>query len=259
MKISIFNDKIYKKDLREVCMNIALISGASGGIGKEFALLLDTEGLDEIWLICGKNQPDYSLSTKSRIFSLDLCKEASFGAIKSELSDDINIKYLISSAGVGYNGDFLDITEDDISKMISLNCTALSILTKISIPFMSRGSKIIEIASGAGFLPQPHFAVYSATKSFVISLSRALAKELKEKGISVTAVCPGPVDTNFFSSLDGVKEYKKKYLISPKKVAVLGLKASKRNKCIASTSFSIKMVHIASKILPTSLILKFYK
>lgn len=240
-------------------MNIAIISGASGGIGKEFALLLDKEPLDEIWLLCGKNRPNFELQTKSRIFSLNLTETSSFDIIKNTLSENINIKYLVCSAGVGYNGEFKNISEQNVSKMISLNCDALAHLTKICIPYISKGGKIIEIASGAGFLPQPSFATYSATKAFVISFSRALNKELKKDGICVTAVCPGPVDTDFFASLDGVKEYKKKYLISPKKVAFLGLKASRKGKSICSTSFSIKMVHLASKILPTSLILKFYK
>ncbi|MBO5212342.1 MAG: SDR family NAD(P)-dependent oxidoreductase [Clostridia bacterium] len=240
-------------------MDIAIISGASGGIGKEFALLLDSEMLDEIWLICGKKSPDFNLKVRTRVFNFDLTQTSSFNEIKKEFSNDITIKYLICSAGVGYNGDFVNISEENISKMISLNCDALAILTKICIPYMKPGSKIIEIASGAGFLPQPSFATYAATKAFVISLSKALNSELKHLGISVTAVCPGPVDTCFFSSLDGVKEYKKKYLISPKRVAYLGLKASKKGKRICSTSFSIKMVHLAAKILPTSLIFKFYK
>ena len=240
-------------------MNIAIISGATGGIGKEFSIILDNENLDEIWLVCGKSLPDYTLSTKTRIFSLDLCDKASYDVLKGSLSDDISIKFLVCSAGVGYNGDFSDISEECIDKMITLNCNALTLLTKICIPYMNKGSKIIEIASGAGFLPQPHFAVYAATKAYVINLSKSLSKELKANGISVTAICPGPVDTNFFASLENVKQYKRKYLISPKKVAILGLKASKKGKRVASTSFSMKMVHLASKILPSSLILKFYK
>jgi short-subunit dehydrogenase len=127
------------------------------------------------------------------------------------------------------------------------------------LPYVNEGGKIIEIASSAGFMPQPGFSVYAATKSYVISFSRALRQELKAKKISVTAVCPGPVDTPFFSGLENVKEYKKKYAISPQKVAIGALKASKRNKALFVPTFSMKMVHLASKIVPTSIILKFYK
>ena len=143
--------------------------------------------------------------------------------------------------------------------MISINCTGLTLLTKIALPFMKKGSSIINIASGAGFLPQPSFAVYSASKSYVISFSRALRQELSKKKINVTAVCPGPVDTDFFTNLKNVKEYKKKYLITPEIVASGALKAVKKNKAVYTPTFSMKLVHLASKILPTSLILKLMK
>jgi short-subunit dehydrogenase len=200
------------------------------------------------------------LSTKLRLFPIDLTKSESLNEIKKayeEISPEI--EYLICSAGVGFNGDLKDITEKQIELTVSINCTALSVINKISLPYMKKGSKIINIASGSGFNPQPSFAVYAASKSFVISLSRALGHEIKKDGISVTAVCPGPVDTGFFSSLENVKEYKKKFLISPKKVALGSLKASKKKKKIYTPTFSMKMAHLASKIIPTSLILKFYK
>ncbi|MBQ8343659.1 MAG: SDR family NAD(P)-dependent oxidoreductase, partial [Clostridia bacterium] len=94
--------------------------------------------------------------------------------------------------------------------------------------------------------------------SYVISFSRAIRYELKSKGINVTAVCPGPVETDFFASLNA-PEYKKKYLISAEKVVKKSLKAVKKNKAICTPTFSMKAVHLASKILPTSLLLKFYK
>ena len=108
-------------------------------------------------------------------------------------------------------------------------------------------------------MPQPSFAVYSATKSYVISFSRALREELKKKKIAVTAVCPGPVDTPFFSGLENVKEYKKKYAITPQKVAKKAMKASRKNKALSIPTFSMKMVQLSSKIIPLSLIMKFYK
>ena len=101
--------------------------------------------------------------------------------------------------------------------------------------------------------------MYAASKAYVISLSRALGHEMRKQKVYFTAVCPGPVDTSFFSSLENVKEYKKKYLISPQRVALGSLKASRKKKKIYTPTFSMKMVHLASKLLPTSLILKFYK
>ena len=82
--------------------------------------------------------------------------------------------------------------------MIRLNCEALTNLTHRVIPFMRRGSRIIQLASSAAFVPQPDFAVYAASKAYVLSFSRAIGKELSDQGIYVTAVCPGPVRTPFF-------------------------------------------------------------
>ena len=245
-------------------MKIAVISGASQGMGAEFARVLDRYSFDELWLIA--KDDGYldtiasELKTKVRLFPLDLTKNESFESIKNEYRiHNVEIMYLVCSAGVGFNGDFESINEKQIDLMVTLNCCALSLLIKISEPYFVKGTRVINIASGSGFLPQPSFAVYAATKAYVISLSRALGHEYKKKGIFFTAVCPGPVDTSFFAGLENVKEYKKKYLISAKSVAIGSLKASLRKKKMYTPTFSMKMVHLASKILPTSLLLKFYK
>ena len=245
-------------------MKIAVISGASSGMGAEFAKELDNYELDELWLIAidKENLINVSnqLKTKSRTFHLDLTSTSSFEALKEAYeSSNPQIDYLVCSAGVGFNGDFEKITEKQINLSISLNCTALSLLIKISTPYFVKGTRVVNISSGAAFAPQPYFAVYAATKAYVNSLSRALGREYKKQGVYFTSVCPGPVDTSFFASLENVKEYKKKYLITPKEVAVGALKAAKRKKSIYTPTFSMKMVHLASKVLPTSLILKFYK
>lgn len=245
-------------------MNISIISGASSGIGFEIAKEIDSLGLDEIWLISSNKdkliRASEAFNTKTRIFALDLSSKESFDVIDDALkSSNPNVKYLVCSAGVGYNGNFEELNCNQISKMTDINVTALTKLTSIVLPYINECGKIIEIASSAGFMPQPGFSVYAATKSYVISFSRALRQELKPKKISVTAVCPGPVDTPFFSGLENVKEYKKKYAISPQKVAIGALKAAKRNKALFVPTFSMKMVHLASKIVPTSIILRFYK
>ena len=241
-------------------MNIAIISGASRGIGLEISKLLDLEALDGLWLICGKNSPNYEFKTKFRIFYTDLSKANPYTEIVEALKSFLPcVKFLVCSAGIGYNGSLSDISLENIENTVMVNCSALSTLTKISSEYMQNGSKIIHIASGAGFLPQPYFATYAASKSYVISFSRAIGRELSKKGISVTAVCPGPVDTDFFANLNNVAEYKKKHLISANMVARSAIRASKKKKKICSPTLSMKLVHLASKIVPTSLILKFYK
>lgn len=245
-------------------MKIGIISGASSGIGRAIVKEIDSLNLDQLWLI-GRNDTELSLlkqelNTNANCMLLDLTKESSFNDIKDALSfGEYTIEYLVASAGVGYTGSLESNSFSQISNMIDLNCKGLTLLLNTCLPYMCEKGKIINIASGAGFVPQADFAVYSATKSYVISVSRALRKEVKSRKISVTAVCPGPVDTKFFSDLENVKEYKKKHLISPEAVARGAIKASKKNKAVYTPTFSIKLLHFASKILPTSLILKFAK
>ena len=245
-------------------MKIALISGASAGIGKEIVRLLDQRGLDELWLI-GRNKERLEsfkkeLKTTTKCFSFDLGRKDTFEAIGSALHEEkCEIEYLVCSAGVGYNGKLEDVSMEHISNMIEVNCIGLSLLIKVSLPYISNKGRVINIASGAGFLPQPGFSVYAGTKSYVISLSRALSQELRERKITVTAVCPGPVDTEFFSSLENVSQYKKRFLIAPDKLAKGILRASDKKKTVYTPTFSIKLVHLISKILPTSWVLKFYK
>ena len=245
-------------------LKIAVISGASSGIGLEFAKLLDNYCLDELWLISRNenklNELSKSFKTKTRNISVDLSESAAYEHIKKLLKQiSPEIRFLICSAGVGYNGQLSDLNENKIIETISLNCTSLTLLNRLSLDYLSKDSRIINISSGAAFIPQPYFSVYAASKSYVNSFSLALNKELKSKKAYVTTICPGPVDTPFFSSLENVKEYKKKFIISPKSVATGAIKASKRKKRIYTPTLAIKIVQIASKILPTSILLKFYK
>ena len=245
-------------------MRIAIISGASSGIGRCIAKELDPLGLDELWLI-GRSRPklqslSQELCTQARIFELDLTQDESFAFLLHALEEGIyTVEYLVLSAGVGYTGAFEDQSYAQISSMTKLNCSALTILTSIALPYINKEGKILFLASGAGFLPQPDFAVYAASKAYVISFARALREELKERKINVTAACPGPVDTEFFANLKNVKEYKKKYLISPEKVAKGAISAVQRNKAVYVPSFPMKVVHFFAKILPTGWMLKFSK
>lgn len=245
-------------------MKIGIISGASSGIGRAIAKNLKASDLDELWLI-GRNGDKLNslineLNCNTRCFQLDLTDGDSITILNDAIvSTGAEVKYLILSAGVGFTGTVESNTQNQISQMVDLNCKSLSLLINAVLPHMIRGGEIITIASGAGFLPQADFAVYAATKAYVISLSRALRKELKPKKINVCTVCPGPVDTDFFSGLDNVKDYKRKYLISPNRVAIGAIKASKRGKAIFTPTFSMKLLRICTKLLPTSFIQKMSK
>ena len=187
-------------------MNIVIITGASSGIGREFAMQMDAyfESIDEFWLVArnrGKLMPlAKSLKHNARIFAMDITDREKL----SDLEDAVfrhkaTVRMLINCAGYGIMGEFCEQDRSLELGMIRLNCEALTELTHRMVPFMREGSRIIQMASSAAFLPQPDFAVYAATKSYVLSFSRALGEELKRDGIYVTAVCPGPVDTEFNS------------------------------------------------------------
>ena len=142
--------------------------------------------------------------------------------------------------------------------MVALNCQALCAVTRLVLPYMAKNGRIIQFASAAAFLPQPGFAVYAATKSFVLSYSRALNSELKPRGICVTAVCPGPVKTEFFDIAETtgtIPLYKRLVMARPEKVAALALRESMMGKTVSVYGPLMKAFFLLSKILPHSLLL----
>lgn len=250
--------------------NIILITGASSGIGREFALQIDPHfnNIDEIWLVARRkellNELSASMKHKTRILAMDITKEAQLQRLTDMLSDHCAcIRMLINCAGYGLMGNFAsseaeDGVPDGQLGMIRLNCEALVHMTHCCIPFMAKGSRIIQLASSAAFLPQPGFAVYAATKSFVLSFSRALGKELKEKDIYVTSVCPGPVDTPFFEIAEKYGKtlsIKKLTMVSADKVVSLALKDSYYKRSVSVCSPMIKAFRVLTKFFPHSLIL----
>ena len=156
-------------------------------------------------------------------------------------------------------GRFTEMERQERLGMVDVNCRALTDMTCACIPYMKKNSRLIMMASSAAFLPQPGFAVYAATKSYVLSLSRALREELREKGIYVTAVCPGPVRTEFF---DRAEKYaatlavKKFSCVGPEDVVRAALTASARNRAMSVYSPLMKGFRLLAKTLPHSLLLE---
>lgn len=114
-----------------------------------------------------------------------------------KISGGFEIDMLVNNAGFGTYGEFADTPLEKELEMIDLNCTTLTGLCGVVLPYMHKGSTIINVASLAAFLPLGNFAVYAATKAYVLSFSVALAAELNDKGIKVCALCPGSVSTDF--------------------------------------------------------------
>lgn len=184
---------------------IALVTGASAGLGKEFIRQLIWKDYDEVWAIARRMDKLVQLRKITRIpiraIALDLTKKSSIRELEELLEKEKpSIHLLVNSAGFGKIGNYKEVSRQDCDRMIELNCRAAVDVTSICLPYMSRGDKILEICSVAAFQPLPYLNVYAATKAFLYHYSRALHSELRHRGITVTAVCPYWIkDTEFIS------------------------------------------------------------
>ena len=209
-------------------MKIAIVTGASSGMGKEMVYHLADrfDGLSEIWVIARRKEFLDSFAgnipVRVRVFPLDITKASDLDILRTALIErHPDVRMLVNAAGVGFTGTIGDIPKEQTKAMLRLNIEALTEVTELVLPYLSAGSRIIQFASAAAFLPQPGFSVYAATKAYVLSYSRALAAELHEHGIFVTAVCPGTVQTEFLElALNGkpLPSYKKMIMAKPKMV-----------------------------------------
>lgn len=248
-------------------MRITVVTGASSGMGREFVRQIGYlyRDLDEIWVIARRKERLERLRqecrTPLRIFDGDLQKKHIYKQYHSELKEwHPEVRMLVNAAGFGKSGPFVQIAEADKmlqTDMINLNCTALTRMIQITLPFMKKGGRIINLASAAAFCPQNGFAVYAATKAYVLSLSRALSSELRAMGITVTAVCPGPVDTEFFKVSGELTSSLKKLTVAKAPAVVhKALKDSIKRREISVFGISMKAANVGSRILPHRLILR---
>lgn len=247
-------------------MNIGIITGASSGLGREFALHAKNKykDLDQLWLIARREERlkklEEKLSVPVRIIRLDLLQDGSLAQLEALLkAQKPTVKLLVNAAGYGKIGKIgeLDLIEE--TGIIRLNCEVLAGITHIVLPFMKEGGSILNFASAAAFLPQPKFSIYAASKSFVLSYSRALREEVKQKNITVTAVCPGPVKTEFFK-IAGNKErmplIKSMTMADAKDVIHLAIKDNQAGKGVSIYGFLIKTFYLLTKMIPHRILLK---
>lgn len=247
--------------------NYTLITGATSGIGYELAKLFakdknnliivgrDTERLKEV-----KAELEEVNSIKIYSVEADLKLEASVEkVIKFVDENNLTVENLVNNAGFGSFGHFHEVdTEKDLD-MIKVNIYALTRLTKSFLPKIIELGKggVLNVASTAAFAPGPKMSVYYATKAYVLSLTEALGEELKDTNIRITALCPGPVKTNFQSRAEVVKSEKaKKYMMDAETVAYIGYKDYFRGKLIVIPGLKNKFMIQALRIAPRSIIRK---
>ena len=247
-------------------MKIAVVTGASSGMGKEFALQLSGYvKVDEIWVIARRTEALESLKAQIpvpvRPISLDLCKEESFAAYAKLLEEEKpDVKLLVNAAGFGKFGDYDAISLEDDLRMIDLNCKSLVAMTRLTLPYMQSGSHVLQLDSLSAFQPVPFIATYGATKSFVLSYSRAVNAELKPKGIRMMTMNPGWVKTEFFNhALETNGEGRVKYynkLWEAKDVVATGLRdLYKTKKDYSIHGLSVRNQVRLVKLLPHSMVM----
>ncbi len=240
---------------------IALITGASGGLGREFAKLLAHEGFRLILL--GRNEEKLSvvvqhLNAPTMIFELDFTAPLAIQQFDQwKKTHNIHIDLLINNAGWGKVADVEHTTDSEILSMIDVDIRAVTLLTRSVLEDMlhKQSGKILNVASIASFLPCPGFTVYAASKAYVLSFSEALREEVSGRNITVTALCPGPVDTDFWhrAGLISTRPFET-FLLSPSRVAQIGLAALFKGKAVCVPGIFNKILVTLSGIAPRFLV-----
>ena len=246
-------------------MRIAVITGASSGMGRDFVRMIDKiEDCEQIWVIARREHrlAEIQSNTGKEIvpIELDLSKEESFEHYANMLKErEADVCALVNAAGFGKFGGFEEIPLKEQMNMIDLNCKALMAITHITLPYMKAGSHVYQLGSLSAFQPVPYIATYGATKAFVLSFSRALNKELEKRGIKMIAVCPGWVKTEFFDRAvtdDTIKYYNKFY--TSEEVVTRAVRDMDMGRdvsvCGASTRAQVRL----TKLLPHRLVMNIW-
>lgn len=244
-------------------MKIAVITGASSGMGREFVYALDKdEDFDELWLIARREERLIELSEKCRAkvrpLPLDLGERESFKAYRALLeSEKPEIAVLVNAAGFGLFGTFTDMDMDRQLDIIDLNSRALTAMCHMSLPYMTKGGRIYNMGSMSSWQPVPYINVYGASKAYVLNFSRALGVELKDRGIKVMAVCPGWITTEFFDHAihDDTISYFNRYY-PPEQVIQKALKDMKKGKNASVLGFPERVQTVLVKHLPVKMVMK---
>lgn len=246
-------------------MSVAIITGASGGIGSEFARQISKlDGIDEMWLIARNEERmiklGEELGLKYKVISADLTTLEGIEKVRTALKEDVpRVKFLVNASGFGNYGAFDEISEGEVVKMIDLNVKALVLITHMTVPYMERGGRIVELGSGSCFTPLPYFNIYSSSKVFVLHYTKSLNYELKKYGVKATCFCPGWVDTEFLGkSLANGNTHPKsmKPLLKCEQVVRRCVKASVKGRVMCVTNWYTKLQHLMFKLLPDKLLTK---
>jgi uncharacterized protein len=234
---------------------VTLITGASAGLGAEFARQCAARG-ETLALVARRRDRMEALAKELggevHIFAADLAREGAAASLIAELeAEGLTVGTLINNAGFGLAGRFADRPLAKLSEMIDLNVRTLTELCHLVLPAMrTRGEgAILNIASTAAFQPGPNMAVYYASKAYVLSFTEALHHELKGSGIRVSALCPGPTESEFSDVADSHSPTLERMKVPAAPVVEAGLDGLDRNKAVVIPGFKNKVGAQASRFL----------
>ena len=254
-----------RKRSNKTGMSIAIVTGASSGMGAEFVRQLAQEGgYEQIWAIARRKERLEELQREYpavRPVALDLVDAGARKELSAMLAAETpDVAAFVSCAGFGKYGTWQDLTEKEISDMIDLNDKATVLVTYAALRHMAHGARVILLGSCSAFQPLPEFNLYAATKAFVVHFGRALNVELKDRDICVTTVCPGYVNTEFFAVAQQTKNPDTCKNFSPmyesRDVVKRALRDAARGKDMSVLGANVKLQRLAAKVLPKRLIMR---
>lgn len=252
-------------------MTVAILTGASAGLGQSFfkSLLADGPKVDEIWLIARRKDRLEQMAATCpeqdvRVIPMDLTDKESMKALSALLeTEKPDVRVLVNNAGFGKMGYVEELDPEDQGGMVDLNVRALTVLTALVLPFMQKGAFVLNVCSIASFVPNPRMTVYSSTKAYVMSFSRGLREETKKRGINVLALCPGPMRTEFLPVAGIAKGSSKTFdtlpYAEPDKVAKAALRSAKRGKAVYTPLAFFKFYRVLARIVPHRWLMKLSK
>lgn len=249
-------------------MNIAVITGASSGIGKEFFVQLAKHpayaDIEEFWVIARRAERLVELRSETekpvRVLALDLTNKEcirEYAALLAETQSYVRV--LVNASGFGRFHEFESMNIDDAYDMIALNSASLTAMVHATLPYMGAGCEVYNMGSLSSFQPVPYISVYGASKAYVLSFSRAVGRELKHRGIKMMAVCPGWVKTEFFDhavSDDTITYYNRFYY--PDQVVRRAIYDMLRGKDVSVCGFPVRMQVLGVKLLPHTAVMNIW-
>ena len=243
-------------------MKIAVVTGASSGIGREFVYAVDKKySFDEIWVIARRAERLEELKGKCRNtirpVALDLAADADLKAYAELLEKEKpEIALLVNAAGCGVFGPFEEKDLDALLHSARLNALSLTAMCHLSLPCMKSGSAIINMGSNSSWQPVPYQAVYGASKSYVLSLSRAIGRELRPRGIHVMCVCPGWIKTEFqqHAKHDEYIRYVDRWY-GPEEVAAQAMEDLEKKKTVSILGAPVRRQVALVKHLPVDMVM----